>query len=237
MTDHFKPSNLTGRSHKNNVIKKAISEGVKVLAEILHENLTEEHALEKEVELIAFYGRRVNGGCLTNATDGGEGSSGYVATPETRRKLSLSNTGKTHSRETRDKISSANAGRKMPSESVMKTAEANRGRKRTARARMNMSSAQMGRVFSSEHRENLSIAKKGNHLSPDHAKANKFAVWRRNPSWMKADVIHDAWSKNKTGHTSLEKSTGYQKLARMCLLFKQGWNPSRDQDWIEYSGR
>ena len=62
MTDHFKPSNLTGRSHKNNVIKKAISEGVKVLAEILHENLTEEHALEKEVELIAFYGRRVNGG-------------------------------------------------------------------------------------------------------------------------------------------------------------------------------
>ena len=81
---HIQEWSLKKRSHKNNVIKMAIRDGVEVLAEILHENLTEEQAFAKEIELIAFYGRRINGGCLTNATDGGEGPAGYRHTREAR---------------------------------------------------------------------------------------------------------------------------------------------------------
>ena len=61
---HLQEWSLKKRSHKNNVINKAMREGVKVVAEILHENLTEEQAFAKEIELIAFYGRRINGGML-----------------------------------------------------------------------------------------------------------------------------------------------------------------------------
>ena len=86
---HLQGWSLKKRGHKNNVINKAMRDGVKVLTEILHENLTEEQAFAKEVELIAFYGRRVNGGCLTNATDGGEGPAGYKHTDEARTAILL----------------------------------------------------------------------------------------------------------------------------------------------------
>ena len=55
MFEHVSQSRLAKKSHKNHVINKAIREGVGVLAEILHEGLTESEAHAKEVELIAFY--------------------------------------------------------------------------------------------------------------------------------------------------------------------------------------
>lgn len=66
MFEHVSSSRLLKRSHKNNVIKKAFREGIEVLSEIILEDLTEEQAFAKEIELIALYGHRVNGGCLTN---------------------------------------------------------------------------------------------------------------------------------------------------------------------------
>jgi hypothetical protein len=81
---HLQPWSMKKRSHKNHVIKKAAMDGIRVIAEILHDGLTEEQAHAKEIELIAFYGRRIKGGCLTNATDGGEGPSGYRHSEITR---------------------------------------------------------------------------------------------------------------------------------------------------------
>lgn len=126
MFEHVSQSRLAKKSHKNHVINKAIRDGVSVLAEILHEGLTESEAHAKEVELIAFYGRRINGGCLTNATDGGEGVSGHSPSEETRIKIATANRGRKHSDEARSKMT----GRKTSGETRRKIGDASRGRKR-----------------------------------------------------------------------------------------------------------
>ena len=116
---------MNKESHKNNVIKKAIREGVEVLSEVLFDGLTEDQAHAKEIELIAFYGRRINGGCLTNATDGGEGVSGYVPTPETRDAIRKVRTGKKHTKETRAKMSAIHSN--MSQETKAKMSKSRKG--------------------------------------------------------------------------------------------------------------
>jgi hypothetical protein len=55
--------------------------------EILYDNITEEEAILHEKELIAKIGRyNIGNGPLTNLTDGGEGSSGYIQSKETKDK-------------------------------------------------------------------------------------------------------------------------------------------------------
>ena len=58
---------------------------------ILHSNLSEQDALNKEVELIALYGRRDNGtGILVNLTDGGESTSLQTKTSEFQKHTPIS---------------------------------------------------------------------------------------------------------------------------------------------------
>jgi hypothetical protein len=66
----------------------------------LKQNLTEEDAFKHERYMIAVFGRKDLGtGILHNKSDGGEGPSGWVASEETRRKMSEVNIGKTLSEE------------------------------------------------------------------------------------------------------------------------------------------
>ena len=63
--------------------------------QILKEHLLENEAHKLEIDLIAQYGRKDLGtGILRNKTDGGEGTSGIVNSPETKLKKSLSKQGK-----------------------------------------------------------------------------------------------------------------------------------------------
>lgn len=81
-----------------------------------------ETASKIEKELISKIGRKdINKGPLTNMTDGGEGSEGRICTIETRKKISMNcnNKGKNNPKfgkkvtdETRKKISIANTGKK-----------------------------------------------------------------------------------------------------------------------------
>ena len=52
----------------------------------VYENLTEQDAFDKEVELIAYYKNNTDFR-LTNQTDGGEGMSGYIVTDDFRQKM------------------------------------------------------------------------------------------------------------------------------------------------------
>lgn len=84
------------------------------------ENLNEIDALNEEVRLIAQYGRKN----LCNLTNGGEGLSGHIHSPETRRKLSKSLTGRPMSEKTKNALFKANVGRKMKPEWVEKSVDA-----------------------------------------------------------------------------------------------------------------
>ena len=79
----------TGKNnHKYNRINKIFDQGYEPLIKIVFETSDEVEAFNKEKELIKLYGRRdLNTGSLTNLTDGGEGPSGHIATPEQRQKM------------------------------------------------------------------------------------------------------------------------------------------------------
>jgi len=82
INDHEKEARKLLGSKKRNlkikVIHKLWKNGLSVIKIKFAENLTEQEALDLEMELIALYGRRSNGtGILCNLTDGGEGPSGF----------------------------------------------------------------------------------------------------------------------------------------------------------------
>ena len=63
--------------------------------EFIETQLTDQEAIQLEIELIAKYGRKDLGtGILRNMTNGGDGVAGRIFTKETRAKISLANKGK-----------------------------------------------------------------------------------------------------------------------------------------------
>lgn len=76
------------------IIKKTSYE-----VQILKSDLTWEDAKELEIILVAFYGRKDLGlGPLCNLTNGGEGTTGWICTSETRSKISKSNLNKSRNK-------------------------------------------------------------------------------------------------------------------------------------------
>lgn len=80
-------------------------QGAEPVIDFICKDVDEELALLVEVEAIAKYGRKCDGGCLLNLTLGGEGMSGF--TTNKGRKASLS---------TRAKLSAIHTGRKRSPE-------------------------------------------------------------------------------------------------------------------------
>lgn len=71
-------TNDTNR-HKIHTIRKILRDGYNVDIKIVFRTKIEQDALDREIELIALYGRADLGlGPLTNMTDGGEGTSGTI---------------------------------------------------------------------------------------------------------------------------------------------------------------
>ena len=155
---------------------------------------------------------------------GNKRSLGFKHTAETKRKQSKAHMGKKrgpHSAETKKKISMANTGKKHSSETIAKQIERQTGKKKrphsaetkrkisagntgkkrspelrarlsvalmgnknslgckpTAEARAKQSAAQMGKKHSPETREKISISNRGQKRSPE-ARANMRAAWAR----------------------------------------------------------
>jgi len=141
---------------------------------IIKESLTEEESFDVEKLYILVFGRIDLGtGILRNKTDGGDGSSGAIVSPEERKrrsermkgitrprwiydKIAASNTGKKASAETRAKISAIHKGKTCTEEHKRKVSEAKKGFKHTEEAKQKMSAARKGKKLSPEHVEKIS---------------------------------------------------------------------------------
>ena len=120
-------------NHNNQLLKNKIRKvgADNITIHFLHENLTEEKAFYWERYWIKYIGRRDLGeGTLCNLTDGGEGTSGYVCSKETKLKIGKANKGHKVSAETKLKIGKANKGHKVSADAKLKIGEAQKERKR-----------------------------------------------------------------------------------------------------------
>tara|TARA_R110000868_G_scaffold76573_4_gene220142 strand:- start:1886 stop:2503 length:618 start_codon:yes stop_codon:yes gene_type:complete len=146
-----------------NKISSIVNSNGYVKPEILFESDIEVECFNKEIELISNIGLDN----LCNLTEGGEGTSGYKLSDETKVKMSKAKKGvkKTYkrvgyvvSKETKVKIS----------ESMMGHEGHWKGKKLSEDTKKKMSEAKRGRVFTEEHRRKISEALKNRKLSETH---------------------------------------------------------------------
>lgn len=134
---------------------------------LLHVGMTNTEACDKEIELISRWGRiDRKTGCLTNQTDGGEGATGWVCSPELRVKRSEARKGKPLSLETRAKLSESRRGKTHGPEARAKISEAGRGRIPSPETLAKRSKSLRGKPKSPEHRNKIREALKGRRPSP-----------------------------------------------------------------------
>ena len=104
-----------------------------------------------------------------NLSDGGEGSTGYKPSQETRDKMSKAQSNRKLSQEAKDKMYKANLGRKLSQETKDKMSKAALGRKFSQGTREKISKSLSGKKLSQETRDKMSKAR----LGRKHSKAAK----------------------------------------------------------------
>lgn len=104
--------------------------------------------------------RLMNPDCA-NISDGGFGMTGYIATEETRRKMSAALSGKTRTAEQREHIRQLKTGTIHGPEMRRKVSEANQGKVLSEETRQKIRIARTGTKMSIEARAKMSVAKSG----------------------------------------------------------------------------
>lgn len=125
-------------AHHTLIVAKVAAAGLAVDVRIIARDLLEEEAFGLECERIRLYDT------LCNMTEGGEGSSGWVPSPEYRQKMSTLAKGRTFSAETKAKLSAAA-----------------RGKRKSPEHRENNRKARLGKTLSAEHGANISASLMG----------------------------------------------------------------------------
>jgi group I intron endonuclease len=169
-----------GRHHSTKLRNAAAKYGLDAFVFEVVEHCAEDALLDRELHWINTF----------NAVDGGynirrqpSSNVGVIASPETRRKLSLIHKGKKLSQERRAQLSAAAKGRDMsapvaasaaarsgvpmPASAREKIREALRGVKKSAEHAAKVAAAHRGRVASAETRQRISEAGKGRVLSEE----------------------------------------------------------------------
>lgn len=168
LNEHLCRARQGGRTHRDCWIRSLLSLDLQPMLVQLESGTGEWR--EAERRWIAHYRLHTK---LVNHTDGGEGTPGYVPTPELRAKWSLSRRGrryaagrrsgmfgKTHSPETRARIAAAGEGRVQPPEARAKVSEARRGKPLSPEHREKLSKAKRGRTLPAEHRAKIAASTK-----------------------------------------------------------------------------
>ena len=130
----------------------------------------EAEAFALERELIAQFGRRDLGrGTLCNLTDGGEGASGHVHSPEARTKMAVAHTGMKRPIDVVERCAAFHRGRRRSADVRAKFAAISTGKAHTPEAKAKVSAAQTGKRHTLQHRINIAItqaAKRGLKTTP-----------------------------------------------------------------------
>lgn len=172
---------LMSRRHNKHLARIIQAAGGRITSIRMAIGLTEAEALELERRLIAVFGRERYGGILVNDTDGGDGVSGLVHSPESKARMSggriwkrslpvgykhseevkakmrrphLSVRGRKPSLETIEKIAASKRGRERPAE-VWAKIRRPKGWKHTEEARAKIAAASLGRKASDETRAKM----------------------------------------------------------------------------------
>lgn len=127
--------------HKRSNWWKSIVAKHGFFAEIIETEYQDWYASEREIELIAYYGREN----LCNMTDGGDGASGYVFTDEDRRKISEKRKGYKQTDEAKRKLSEHRSGKKLSLELRKKLSIAQTGRRHTEETKAKISAGNIGK--------------------------------------------------------------------------------------------
>jgi group I intron endonuclease len=150
-------------SYIHSAISKYGTENFKI--SILYRYDNENEALEDEIYHIA---RLKNEGYeLYNLTDGGDGSSGYKFSEESKRKMSITHIGMRHTEESKCKMSLAqkgntnNLGKKHSDETKKKMSEWQIGKTLSIETKKKISSAHLGMKASEATKQKMSLAKIG----------------------------------------------------------------------------
>jgi hypothetical protein len=158
-----------------------IKSKTEIIVEIVFDNISWGEACEKEKYLIKEYGRINNKtGCLSNMTDGGEGTFGKMLSDETRYLLGTGNRGKKRSPESKIKQSQNTKGIKKPKEHSLKLSIFRTGRKWSDETKKKISenkkgipSWNKGLKFSEETKKKMSLAKKNLNTGDSNPKSKK----------------------------------------------------------------
>lgn len=185
--------NRTDNGPLPNKLNKMKQLGIEPIIEIIPA-LAEWHAFFMEECLVSMFGRKNNGtGILLNLTDGGEGVSGRVVSPEARIAHSKKIAGKTHTDATKLKMSKAKQGvaktkehkanqaaamkGKKPAKTTIDAVKlANTGRTHTVEQKLLMSTLAKKRGRSDQHAANLTASHVGKTRS-EETKQKMKAAW------------------------------------------------------------
>ena len=151
---HISHSRCQSQTYLHNAIRKYGKEAF-TITELESGFNSEDDLNEAEIRYISELSPHYN------MTEGGEGTSGFKLSSETRKKLSESRKGKSKSEEHKRKISEAKKGKKLSEETKRKIGRANKDNYHSKETREKISKAMKGCSRSKEHRKRLSESLKG----------------------------------------------------------------------------
>jgi hypothetical protein len=150
-----KGKNRRGFSHQNTEKIRTPNDTTRII--VLEENLTELGAWAIERRMIKWYGRKDLGtGILRNETNGGEGTGGYIRTPEQLANLCAA-------------AKKANTGRKQKQHVIDHRAKQCTGKKRTPEFKKKISEIKQGIPRSNETKIKISDSSKGVPKTKEHS--------------------------------------------------------------------
>lgn len=165
-------------------IDKIMALGLEPIIEIYKDNLTDDEALNLEIKLISEYGRIDLGtGTLCNLTEGGEGSSGRIASEETKKLWSEQRKGKKQT----EAQYKANCNRTISEETRKKQSEANKGHSRhTPEQIQAIINHNKNKIVSDKTKELWSNQRKGKQLGSINPAAIKVMIYNN-----KQEIVYE----------------------------------------------